>query len=201
MRRFLFSLPAFLATLTASSADAQQMPIVVCTGLAGCGKSAENLLYTGVLPTAASLMIQIAGAAAVIFIVIGGVQMVMSGGDEGKISTAKKAVIYSLAGLGLAITAATLVSFVTTENYGQAGGANFLFGAGGFVPSVIRIIMMLFDAGFFIVIFWAGLRMVIAAGNAEEFKKAGVMIRWAIVGAIIVNIAKAGVQALLAVNL
>ncbi len=201
MRRLFFSVSAALLVLAPSLAHAQALPPVICTGLPGCGKPAENLLYTGVLPTAAGLLIQIAGALAVIFIVFAGIQMAASAGDDGKISTAKKAIVYALGGLGIAITAATLVSFVTTENYGQANPTNFLFGAGGLVPSVIRIIMIVFDAGFFIVFFWAGMRMVLAAGNAEEFKKAGQMIRWAIVGAIIVNIAKAGVQALLAVNL
>ncbi len=50
-------------------------------------------------------------------------------------------------------------------------------------------------------ILWAGLKMALASGAADEFKKGGQIIRWAIIGAVVVNLARAIVLAFLALDL
>ncbi len=52
------------------------------------------------------------GAGAVIMIVYGGIQYITSGGDAGKVAKAKNTIIWSVAGLVLAILAAVIVNFV-----------------------------------------------------------------------------------------
>lgn len=203
-------LAAVIATLFPTMVAAQQlyppstgpkMPPTVCTGLAGCPEGPENTLYTNILPAAASLLIQVAGAAAVIWVVIAGVRLVASYGDETQIGMARKSVLYALGGLGLALCAATIVSFVTSENYGQADPTDFVFGTGGLVAAALRIILVLFNVGFIIAILLAGVRMVSGQGSPDEFKKGGEIIKWCIIGAVLVNIARVLVQALLNIGL
>ncbi|MSR87296.1 hypothetical protein EXS70_03965 [Candidatus Peribacteria bacterium] len=194
------ALTAILLAVPASVLAVDMYPPILCTGLFGCGRPPEDVLMQSTLPTAAWVMVQLAAAGAVIAIVIGGVQMTLSYGDEAKVGNARKAILFALGGLGLVLAAAPIVSFVISENYGMGGG-DFLFGPGGVMASVIRIILTLFNVAFVIVIILAGLRMIMAMGASDEFKKGGDMIKWAIVGAVVVNLARALVQAFLALNL
>ncbi len=191
---------AILAGATMAALPAFAQIPVICTGLAGCGAGAENVLLTSTLPTAGALMIRLVAGGAVIFIVVAGTKMLIGGNDE-KAGAAKKSIMLALGGLGLALAAGTIVSFVTTENYGQANPGDFLFGAGGLMESAIRIIMTLFNVAFIIVILYAGIQMVLSSGKADEFKKGGTMIKWAIVGAVLVNLSRAIVQAFLGLNI
>ena len=203
MLRIPAILQAFLAfiflAVPAMAFAVDMYPPIICTGLFGCGRPPENVLMQSTLPTVGAIMIQLAAGGAVIAVVIGGVQMAVSYGDDGAITNARKAILFALGGLGLALAAAPIVSFVSTEQYYMGG--DLLFGQGGLMASVIRIIMILFNVAFSIVIILAGLRMITAAGNADEFKKGGNMIKWAIIGGVIVNLARAGIQAFLALNL
>lgn len=168
-------------------------PPLLCPGLFGCGLGPQNLILTNALPTAALILVQIAAGGAVIAITIAGVQMGISYGDESKITNARKAILYALGGLGIALSAVPIVSFVTSENYGLDIGGDIIT----VMASMIRIILTLFNVGFCIVVILAGLRMMNSQGNADEFKKGAEMIKWAIIGGVIVNLAKAGVQAFL----
>ncbi len=197
IRLLLPPLAAFLALIPTAFAEIS----VVCTGLAGCGAPPSNVLLTNLLPAAVMIMVQLAAGGSVVFIVIAGVRFLLSNGDEGQVTSAKKGIMYGLGGLGLTIVSATLVSFVTTENYGQANPQNFLFGSGGLMQSVINIVITLSNVGFAVVVIAAGIRMVLASGKADEFKKGGQVIKWAIVGAVVINLARAIVQAFLNLNL
>jgi hypothetical protein len=197
MIRILAAIGGFLSFFLPATVNAQAMP-VICTGLAGCGQGPENTLFHNVLPAAIALMIQAVAGASVVFILVNGVKMLISAGDDSKAGAARKGVMAALGGLGVAILSATAVSFLSTENYGQANPTNFLFGAGGLLDSVVRIILVLFNAGFVIMIIYAGITMALASGNADGFKKGGQIIKWALAGALTVNLARALVQAFLA---
>ncbi len=208
MRRFPSILKAFLTSIVvaipASVFALDAYPPILCTNLYGCGSPPENVILSAALPTAGAILIQLAAGGAVLAIVISGVQMVVSYGDEGKVGNARFAILYALGGLGLALGAAPIVSFVTSEDYGQdvgGAGGDLLFSSGGVLASVIRIIMLLFNVAFCIVIILAGLRMIITGGNADEYKKGGQMIKWAVVGGVVVNLARSLVHAFLNLNL
>lgn len=171
-------------------------PPLICNGLFGCGAPPSNVLLESALPIVATLLMQLAAGGAVLAVVVAGVQMATSYGDEGKITNARKAILFALGGFGLVLSSASIVAFVTTENYGFDGGNVVTV-----MASAVRIILTLFNVGFAIVIILAGLRMITAQGNADEFKKGGAMIKWAIIGSVVVNIAKAGIQAFLILNL
>lgn len=202
MRHSLSLLTAFLVALLLSIPElalaVDEYAPIICTGLFGCGQGAENVIAEHTLPTVAGVLVQLAAGGAILAVTIAGVQMVVSYGDEGKITNARMAILYALGGLGLALCAASIVSFVSTEDFGFLGGEGTIVSV---MSAVIGIIMTLFNVAFAIVIILAGLRMITAQGNADEFKKGGNMIKWAIIGAVIVNAAKALVQAVLALNL
>jgi hypothetical protein len=183
--------------LGAQRAFAEEIPAVICNGLIGCGAGPRNLVLEGVVPAAGLILIQLAGGLAVIFIVLAGVKMVVSGAEDDG-GAAKKAIIYGLGGLGLAISAAPIVSFVTSENYADAGGDMLLIGV---MAAVIRIILTVFNVIFVVVIIYAGTRMAMSMGSGDEFKKGTSMVKWAVIGAITVNLARAIVQALLNIGI
>lgn len=57
----------------------------------------------------------VAGALALLFIVIGGLRYILSDGDPNNISQAKKTVIYALVGLVITMAAYAIVSFVINQ--------------------------------------------------------------------------------------
>lgn len=57
----------------------------------------------------------IIGIVAVIFIIIGGAKYITSGGDSGKVSSAKNTVIYALVGLIIVALAQVMVRFVLSK--------------------------------------------------------------------------------------
>jgi hypothetical protein len=197
MKKYLPLLQAFalvLLAVPATTLAVEQYPPIICTGLFGCGGGAENVILQHTFPTAATLLIQIAGGGAVIAIVVAGVQMVASYGDEGKFGNARKGIMFALGGLALVLSAAPIVSFITTEEYGFQGNDGSVLTV---MATALRIIMALFNVGLAIIVILAGLRMVLAQGNADEFKKGGTVIKYAIIGAVVVNLARTLVQALL----
>ncbi|HLD71263.1 MAG TPA: hypothetical protein VI873_01455 [Candidatus Peribacteraceae bacterium] len=181
------------------SALAGAPPVIVCTGLAGCGSDPANVLFDKTLPLLIEVLANIAGGLAVIFIGVAGFQMVLANGDDGKISTARWGVLYALLGLCLAIASTAIVSFVSTEDYGQSNPGDLLLG--GVLPAAMRILITIFNVVFVIAIMFAGYRITLGGGKAEELTKGLAVIRWAIAGAVIINVAHAAVKAVLAIGL
>lgn len=164
---------------------------VDCLGvqtLPGCGP-ASNILVTSTIPSLIRLFMRVLGAGGVILIVWGGFQMIMSLGDESKITKGKWGIIYALGGLTLAILSEVIVTFVVTETY--VGGPASDLVVSGIFPSALRILLSVLNAVFGLVIVFAGIRMVMSRGKTEEFSKGKAIIQWAILGAIIANISKA----------
>lgn len=66
----------------------------------------------GTLTKVTKFITYIAGIASVIIIIVAGIMYVTSGGDPGKISNAKDAVIYALVGLAVVVTSQGIIYFV-----------------------------------------------------------------------------------------
>lgn len=92
--------------------DSSKQAICRGAGLAGsgCGSSGGGLnrVVNGVL----TILSIIVGVAAVIMIIISGFKYITSGGDAGKVSSAKTSLIYALVGLVVVALAQVLVQFV-----------------------------------------------------------------------------------------
>lgn len=65
--------------------------------------------------TVISIILMVAGVAAVIMIIVGGIRYTLSGGDASAIQSAKNTILYSVIGLIVAILAFAIVNFVVAQ--------------------------------------------------------------------------------------
>jgi hypothetical protein len=84
-------------------------------GSAVCGKQSGSNPLTGpngTLRRVTRIIAVIAGIAAVIMILIGSIMYVTSGGDAGKVSSAKDTIMYAAVGLVIISIAQAIITFV-----------------------------------------------------------------------------------------
>lgn len=86
----------------------------VCKDAKNQQTTANNSIYgpNGVVRKIVKILSLIIGFAAVVMIIVGGMQYMLSNGDSNKIAGAKNTIIYALVGLLVAGLAQTLVIFV-----------------------------------------------------------------------------------------
>lgn len=86
----------------------------VCEGIsqAGGGCEADSVPLTTVIRLVIRILSLIAGVAAVIMIVIGGLKYITSGGDSSKVASAKTSILYAIVGLIIVALAQFIVRFV-----------------------------------------------------------------------------------------
>ena len=116
----LLNLCLFAAPLQASAfdpfgahvCDGQQAQSAVCTS-----KTTQDPITgtSGVLDNITNIVASIAGGAAVILIIIGGLRYVTSGGEAEKVANAKKTVMNALIGIAVIVLARALIDFVITR--------------------------------------------------------------------------------------
>lgn len=157
----------------------------------GMGGGPANILAQGVIPMIVNMLLRIATGVGLIFLVIAGFNMMLSLGDEGKVTEARWGVIYALAGLGVAIMARMIVGAVVTE-----GSLTAVQDEVSLMQAVLTMLVTIFNGLFIIMIVFGGFRAMLARGKPEEFNRARFMIAWAIGGAIVVNASNAVIQSL-----
>lgn len=76
-----------------------------------------NPLYgpDGIVTVIVNILSIIIGVAAVIVIIIAGIQYMLSTGDPTKVNNAKNAILYALIGLGIAVAAQIIVRFIISR--------------------------------------------------------------------------------------
>ncbi len=180
------------ALLPASVAWAIPLPPAPCASSQfGCGGGPSNVVLTALKGDGgiASVMLQVAAGLAVLYIIWSGFQMVISMGDEGKLTQHKWGIAYALIGLSVAILSQFAVSVVGTQNYGQLGGSGPLYIV--VLAQAASILRTLLNAVFLLILILIGLKMLYAQGKADEFNTAKKMLTWALVGAVLVNLSAA----------
>jgi hypothetical protein len=77
-------------------------------------KLEDNSLFgpRGIITKAARLVAVVVGIAAVIMIIVGGIQYVMSSGDPTNVTNAKNTIMYAIIGLVVALLAQGIIAFV-----------------------------------------------------------------------------------------
>lgn len=78
--------------------------------------SAEGDIGGRLLPTITTIVIAASGGAAVLFIIIGAIQMLTAYGNEEKISQGKKTITFAIVGLVIAILSYTIVTIISSIN-------------------------------------------------------------------------------------
>lgn len=163
-----------------------------CDSVAGESVIDDGLSQTGLL------FAGLGGAAAVLFAIIGGAQLLLSFGDESKITKGRNSLIFSLAGFALVLASQSIVSFVvaSAQSSGLESSADNPLIA--LMATISQIIITALNIIFVIVMVVAGIRMVIGHGKSDEFSKARQSLIYAVVGALFVNAAHALVRGVLA---
>ena len=152
------------------------------------GCDAQNVLVEQAIPAAGELMLRIAGAGGVLMIVWAGYLMLFSTGDETKFGKGKTAILYAVIGLIITVASQSIVQLVITEPAIQAlqGSPDEL----AFFARAVDILTTLFDIFFLIIIIYSGITIVIGLGKEDASTKGKHMLTWAIIGAIVVNLAR-----------
>lgn len=89
------------------------------TGGADCAKatSQPDSLFGvgGIFSTISNILIFLVGAIAVIMLIWGGLQYVISAGDSKRVESAKSTILYAIIGIVISILAFAIVNFVTGQ--------------------------------------------------------------------------------------
>ena len=189
---FFTRLFSFLVT-TALAAPPAQDP---CVGVPG-GCAPVNMALP-LIPVIGSLLVGFAGGGAVIFVIIGGMQMILSMGDEGAGTKGKTSMMYAIGGFMLALASQAIVTFVHTRAAPLAAAATPHL---DFMAAVVNAILSILNVAFIGIVIYAAIRLVIAWGKADAFQKAMNTILWAIIGTLLINAANAIVHAVLNLGL
>ncbi len=97
------------------AANAQCSGLQAIDSTAACNGSA----LTGKVGTVINVLFYVAGAVAIIIMIIGGIRYITSTGDGKRIQASKDTILYAIAGLIIVILARAIVGFVV----GQIGGS------------------------------------------------------------------------------
>ena len=115
----------FLFLLEAPNVLAQSRPSIIPPGTSQeimiptipkgqNGIPQEQYLGGVLLPTITRIVIALAGASAVIFMIIGGIEMLTAYGNDEKIANAKKTITYALVGLVIALLSYAIVTIISS---------------------------------------------------------------------------------------
>ncbi len=188
MKSLSYASAAVLGLFLPVLAFAQQEIFVVCTGLAGCGGKGE--LFTHTVTAVLAILVTIASGISLVFVIWGGMQMLTLWGDDGKGAEAKNTIKHALIGLTVTLASGSAVGFVATEFYGGPSSIPMI----ALMEGTIRIFVTLSNVLFLIAVLYAGYLMVM---GKEDYSKGVSMIRWAIAGAVVVNLSRAIVDGFL----
>ncbi len=122
----------------------------------------------------------------ILFLVIGAGYMLLNLGDEQRIETGKKTVIWSLVGIMVALFAEEFVTLLQGETFVDESAQNdILF---QILSAFERILYEFFFIALLAAIVFNAFRMVFARGSDEEFGKAKRGLIWASFGAVLLNV-------------
>jgi hypothetical protein len=108
-----------IQTNVGAGADAASSPSVsTCTPTSGDGSTG----LSNIAKKITNLFSLIVGAIAIIMIIYGGFRYITSGGDSGKVGSAKNTLIYAIIGLIIVALAQLIVRFVLTQTNSTTNG-------------------------------------------------------------------------------
>lgn len=140
-----------------------------------------------VIPLVVMYMLRIAVGISLLAILWACYRILLSWGDEGKITSARHAILFSLIGMATAILSQVFISVVAGEGrvFGAIGPSDFDLQA---MAQFVRIMVRVFNVLMGFVGFVAGVRMLIARGKEDQYTQARMILVWSIIAAIIVNV-------------
>lgn len=112
MKKLIFVASILIALFTVAPAVPAYAALPQCSGNDAAICETDQSLLSGVLKDVINVMLYMAGAIAVIMVVVGGIRYITSDGDPGAAAKAKNTIIYALVGLVVAVMSYSIVNFV-----------------------------------------------------------------------------------------
>lgn len=104
-----------LLSLTIPGIDGPSLPIAPPVGIPGGG----NADISSIINTAISLLFFVGVFLTIVMILISGIQWIMSGGDKGKIESARNRLTYSIIGFLLVISSFAIIKLIISTLGGK----------------------------------------------------------------------------------
>ncbi|MDD5469398.1 MAG: hypothetical protein PHO92_01180 [Candidatus Peribacteraceae bacterium] len=181
----------FIHQLVASPALAAGAD-TVCQFVGGdCGPEQNVVAMQAAI---ASFLVAVIAALSVLFVVWGGAQMIIAGGDESKVNQGRMSILYALVGFAVALGSQVLVSFAVARAGAGAGSSEPVLAT---IGVAVDAMLGLFNTVFLGMTLYAGFRLVWGRGKGEETDKVKSMLMYAIFGGIAINVASNLVQSVL----
>ena len=163
-----------------------------CFGIAGCSAAGNQMIPF--IITIATLLVEIAAGLSVVFVVVGGMMMLLSFGNESIATRGRTSVIFSLVGFAIVLISQAIVSFVVARvNLGLAGAPPRPDIA--LMEVFVRSALNIFNVSFALMCIYSGFRMVFSRGESGELDQTKKVLYYGVSGAILVNLAYALVNA------
>lgn len=84
-------------------------------GIDDVGGTENKTSLTDLITNVINVLLFVAGAIAVVMIIVGGIRYITSNGDQANVKAAKDTILYSVVGLIVALLAFAIVNFVVTS--------------------------------------------------------------------------------------
>lgn len=113
-------IPAASGTVLSPAVHAGSFKDDACSGVSDVGDGSKcgdgGAAFEGVFATIVSILSYVVGVVAIVMVIVAGFKYITSGGDSGKVASAKNTLIYALVGLIVAALAQTLIHFVLNSS-------------------------------------------------------------------------------------
>ena len=163
-------------------------------GLVDSGQDCDDISFTGqgvkrektqtIITNVTSILLRLAGLAAVIGLIVSGFKYATSSGNPQKASGAQKSLINALSGLALAVAATLIVESIHNRLTGDVPGG-VLPKAEPTVTDIIGFVMLLIGLVSLLMIVIQGMRYALSRGNPEKVAQAKNGIIYSLVGVVI----------------
>ncbi len=190
MKRWILSLSAFTAFILPSSMLAA-MPVIYCSNLPGCGGGFKEYL-TSILAYFIVKLPKYVYALGVLFVMIGGGYMVLAAGRDDMVTKGKTTITWAVIAVAVTQFTSSLLGFVFQETVSRVAGEDIVLSVTNTLMTTIFDVLYIAILG---VAIFSGMRLVLAMGKDDEMQKARDGLFWCAVGAIIINLAQAIVNA------
>ncbi len=163
---------------------------IYCGNLPGCGSplapSPPAEYFSSVLIRLATLFPAYAYSIGVLFIMIGGVYMLLSAGRDDWVSKGKTSITWAVIGIAATSFSQTIVGLLRDQLNDRVSGSDLVFSINNTLVSTIFDLLNISILGIGI---YCGMWMVLSMGQQDQFNKARDAMFWCGVGAIVINLA------------
>lgn len=160
---------------------------------AGIDCSSTQFTLGNFVQNGALVLIEIVSGLSVVFVVLGGVYLLMNFGNDTQVEKGKKAIFYALSGFILALFSQAIISFVIA----RTGTIDSTISSPPLeiMKIVVASVLYVFNGVFALMMLFYGYKLVISRGQQSDLDTVKKGLGWTIAGAVAINLAYALVNA------